>query len=32
MLLKYQSDIAKARKELVDAPVEREPGLPASKR
>ena len=32
VLLKYQSDIAKARKELVDSPGERKPGLPASKR
>src|SRR4029077_5169159 len=32
VLLKYQSDIAKARKELVDAPGERKPGMPASKR
>jgi len=32
VLLKYQSDIAKARKELVDAPGDRKPGIGSAKR
>ena len=32
VLLKYQTDIAKARKELVDGPVERKPGPASAKR
>src|SRR3954469_25295368 len=32
VLLKYQSDIAKARKELVDAPGDRKPGIAPAKR